>query len=157
MYSLSSQELEVVSGDESFEGIFRIPSCDSALSNRLQELSTFKEPEQTHKLKLDPTDEDSTCKHSVRKCHSISTDGTTALNAMLATSKDDCVEFMHTYSSMRAKNRALYNFRVGLLTHEESMQAKRKAPVSSRNSGSVCVLASSGCRSQDGIWDLLLE
>ncbi len=161
MFTLTSHESYSESGDGSFEDIFRIPSCDSALSSRLQELSVFKGAEQSRRLKLDPTDGNS-CESSVRRCLSDSTGGTAASYDIPVSSKDDSFEVLRRCSSVdrrRPTNRALYNLRVGLLAHDEFMKARRHPPAPSSSPDTACAIFphSSSSRSQDAVWDLLLQ
>ncbi len=144
-----------------FDDIFSIP-VDFALSSCMQELSIFKGPDQRLKVHDNSMVLENPCEQSVRRCRSDSTNSAGASHGVPATSQDDCVEAVRWISSMDTRlpsNRALHNFRVGLLTHQDSKV--RRSLQDRSNSGldrnSLDTLASSSCPSQDALWDLLLQ
>jgi hypothetical protein len=162
MYSLDAQGFVV--GSESFDDIFRIPSCDSTFSTGMQKLYSFRGAVQRLKLQDDSMVQDSTCEHSVRRCRSDSTDSNIHTRHVSATWKDDSIETLRSELSLNKhhpSSRALHNLCIGLLTHHESIKARRRLQDTSSTSEPVNLahasLISSSCRLQDELWDQLLQ
>jgi hypothetical protein len=159
--------VEPVNGFGPFEDFIRVP-CNSALSNCPQELSSSVSKGVVQRLKLQGDsfmDCDGPGDNYVRRCRSDSTDSADASHVMLITSKDDCVGLVRSCTSIdrrQVSSRALHNFRVGLLTHQETIKSRRHLlpdySSSSRPGGDApMTFESSSGRPQDAMWDLLLQ